>query len=245
MDFLKKFTETASETKTTENKDQSAPSEQSDLFSNAKLVADAARSRFQNDPEGKKYDNAEVAGAAGDLLEAAQTYGKLDKSSGVGSYVEKAHNYLHEYESSNTTKPKTSEEEPPKPSSEEPKSTDEYAPKELVSEETPKPEKKEEEEEEEPEKPSIEKKEEEEGGSEKAAKPTEESSEGGYAKIAEGFLEKKSSEEGGDSAAEGGIGQYAKLAQGFLSKSSDEEGSKDSGAGGNIMKLAGGFLGKK
>lgn len=41
-----------------------------------------------------------LQGAAANLLDAAQIYGKLDKTAGVGSYVEKAENYLREYETS-------------------------------------------------------------------------------------------------------------------------------------------------
>ncbi|KAL4363088.1 hypothetical protein GQ457_04G010890 [Hibiscus cannabinus] len=70
-----------------------------DLFSSAKTVADAAKSTFNN--ESDKVDKGKVAGAAADLLGAAENYGKLDKNTGVGQYVDKAENYLHEYQASN------------------------------------------------------------------------------------------------------------------------------------------------
>lgn len=109
MDFLKKLAteSTGSTTPTTENKGSSdhpqapgAPS-QSELFSSAQVVADAARASFQKEPN--KVDNAKVAGAAADLLDAAEAYGKLDTTTGIGSYVEKAENYLHQYETSHST----------------------------------------------------------------------------------------------------------------------------------------------
>ncbi|KAK8686829.1 hypothetical protein V6N13_125846 [Hibiscus sabdariffa] len=65
-----------------------------DLFSSAKTVADAAKSTFNN--ESDKVDKGKVAGAAADLLGAAEDYGKLDKNTGVGQYVDKAENYLHQ-----------------------------------------------------------------------------------------------------------------------------------------------------
>lgn len=109
MDFLKKFTESsAPKAESVDKSGAPADQSQSDLLSSAKVVAGAARSTFQKEPA--KYDNPEVAGAAADLLDAAQTYGKLDKTAGVGGYVEKAENYLREYETSNTTKPKTTAE---------------------------------------------------------------------------------------------------------------------------------------
>ncbi|XVF85852.1 hypothetical protein PTKIN_Ptkin17bG0151000 [Pterospermum kingtungense] len=79
----------------------------SDLFSSAKLVAGAAKSTFSN--EGDKVDKGKVAGAGADLLGAAQDYGKLDKDKGVGQYVEKAENYLHQYETSGKSAPTTTE----------------------------------------------------------------------------------------------------------------------------------------
>lgn len=109
MDFLKKLAteSTGSTTPTTENKGSSdhpqapGPPSQSELFSSAQVVADAARASLQKEPN--KVDNAKVAGAAADLLDAAEAYGKLDTTTGIGSYVEKAQNYLHQYETSHST----------------------------------------------------------------------------------------------------------------------------------------------
>jgi hypothetical protein len=143
MDFLKKFASEATGTNTTapattEKKDsgeQTAPS-QADLYSSAQVVAEAARSTFQKEPN--KVDNAKVAGAAADLLDAAERYGKLDSSTGIGSYVEKAENYLHQYESSHSTTPAKSTPEEPE------KKTTAPAPKETAppaeAEEATKPE---------------------------------------------------------------------------------------------------------
>ncbi|XWS34164.1 hypothetical protein CRYUN_Cryun21dG0016700 [Craigia yunnanensis] len=77
----------------------------SDLFSSAKLLAGAAKSSFSN--ESDKVDKAKVAGAAADLLDAAQDYGKLDKDKGIGQHIEKAENYLHQYETSGQPAPTT------------------------------------------------------------------------------------------------------------------------------------------
>ncbi|XVE53157.1 hypothetical protein DITRI_Ditri02bG0181500 [Diplodiscus trichospermus] len=71
----------------------------SELLSSAKLVAEAAKSAAGNETD--KIDKGKAAGAAADLLDAAQDYGKLDQEKGVGQYVEKAENYLHQYENSN------------------------------------------------------------------------------------------------------------------------------------------------
>jgi hypothetical protein len=106
MDFLKKFaSEATGESKPAAGEkkpagDSSKPS-QTDLLAKAQVVADAAKATYQKDPN-IKVDNAKTAGAAADLLDAAEKYGKLDTSTGIGSYVEKAENYLHEYESSNS-----------------------------------------------------------------------------------------------------------------------------------------------
>ncbi|WVZ24646.1 hypothetical protein V8G54_003190 [Vigna mungo] len=77
---------------------QNKPTEQSssDLLGSAKLVADAAQSTLRN--ESDKVDKAKVADAAGDLLDAAGKYGKLDGQQGIGQYVDKAADYLHQYQ---------------------------------------------------------------------------------------------------------------------------------------------------
>ncbi|XP_019166492.1 PREDICTED: nodulin-related protein 1-like [Ipomoea nil] len=66
-----------------------------DLFSSAKVVAEAAQAQLQN--KNSEIDKREVAGAAANLLDAAQKYGKLDETTGVGQYVEKAEGYLRGY----------------------------------------------------------------------------------------------------------------------------------------------------
>uniref|UniRef100_A0A1D1Z682 Nodulin-related protein 1 n=1 Tax=Anthurium amnicola TaxID=1678845 RepID=A0A1D1Z682_9ARAE len=66
----------------------------SELFSSAKLVAEAAQSCFQGGAD--KIEKGKVAGAAADLLGAASHYGKLEEK-GYGEYVEKAETYLQQY----------------------------------------------------------------------------------------------------------------------------------------------------
>ncbi|CAL0311719.1 unnamed protein product [Lupinus luteus] len=96
----------------------------SELLSSAKLVAEAAQAGLRN--ESDKVDKVKVADAAGDLLEAAEHYAKLDDQKGIGQYVDKAADYLHQYSGGATTTapPKTtttaadhSEADPPKPES--------------------------------------------------------------------------------------------------------------------------------
>lgn len=70
----------------------------SDLVHSAKVVADAAQAHFRSEPE--KFDKGEVAGAAADLLNAAAEYGKLNDTQGIGKYVDKAEDYLRQYNSS-------------------------------------------------------------------------------------------------------------------------------------------------
>ncbi|KAI4314103.1 hypothetical protein L6164_027040 [Bauhinia variegata] len=72
-----------------------APSN-SELFSSAKVIGEAAQSTFSHGTD--KIDRAKVARAAGDLLDAASKYGKLDEK-GLGKYVDKAGEYLHQYSS--------------------------------------------------------------------------------------------------------------------------------------------------
>ncbi|OIW10783.1 hypothetical protein TanjilG_27729 [Lupinus angustifolius] len=75
----------------------------SELLSSAKLVAEAAQASLRN--ESDKVDKVKVADAAGDLLEAAEKYAKLDEQKGVGQYVDKAADYLHQYSGGATTSP--------------------------------------------------------------------------------------------------------------------------------------------
>ncbi|KAL9225893.1 hypothetical protein vseg_001769 [Gypsophila vaccaria] len=80
-----------------------APKSTSELFADAKLLAEAAQTGFNKDAPG--FDKAKVAGAAEDILEATKSYGKLDETSGVGQYVDKAEGYLHKYHSSSDSTP--------------------------------------------------------------------------------------------------------------------------------------------
>ncbi|KGN51963.1 nodulin-related protein 1 [Cucumis sativus] len=110
MDFLKKLSSDATDKPEDQNPDHHKTSA-SDLLSSAKLVADAAKSSFGGGSE--SVDKGKVAGASADLLGAASDYGKLNPSEGIGSYVEKAENYLHQYEKSHSA-PHGSGSEPPK-----------------------------------------------------------------------------------------------------------------------------------
>ncbi|XP_061368024.1 nodulin-related protein 2 [Gastrolobium bilobum] len=101
----------------THNKpDEEEQHSKSDLMSSAKLVAEAAQSTFGG--ESDKVDKAKVADAAGDLLDAAGQYGKLDDQKGIGQYVDKASDYLHKYQSSSTTTTTTTPSKESKPKSE-------------------------------------------------------------------------------------------------------------------------------
>lgn len=70
-----------------------------ELLSSAKVVADAAKCAASNQSD--KIDKGKAAGAGADLLDAAAQYGKLGEK-GVGEYVRKAGDYLHQYEAKNT-----------------------------------------------------------------------------------------------------------------------------------------------
>ncbi|KAJ8547994.1 hypothetical protein K7X08_021230 [Anisodus acutangulus] len=72
-----------------------------ELFASAKMLAEAAQSQLNKD--GAKVDNKKVAEAAADVLDAAQKYGKLDETQGVGQYIEKTETYLHQYGSGTGT----------------------------------------------------------------------------------------------------------------------------------------------
>ena len=66
----------------------------SELMASAKYLAEAAQSSFSHSSD--KLDKARVAAAAGDVLAAASSYGKLEEKS-FGKYVEQAETYLHQY----------------------------------------------------------------------------------------------------------------------------------------------------
>ncbi|KAG6429764.1 hypothetical protein SASPL_107817 [Salvia splendens] len=80
-----------------------------DLFSDAKVVAEAARAQFSNEPE--KCDKAKAASSAADLLGAASEHGKLDSTQGVGKYVDQAEGYLRQYGAPKST-PAAAEDKP-------------------------------------------------------------------------------------------------------------------------------------
>lgn len=89
----------------------------SELLSSAKLLSEAAQASLRN--ESDKVDKAKVADAAGDLLDAAGQYAKLDEQKGIGQYVEKGADYLHHYKgdsapSNPSTTAPPSESHPPK-----------------------------------------------------------------------------------------------------------------------------------
>ncbi|XP_057416263.1 nodulin-related protein 2-like [Lotus japonicus] len=67
----------------------------SELLASAKVVSEASQAALRN--ESDKVDKAKAADAAGDLLDAASQYAKLDEQKGVGQYVDKAADYLHDY----------------------------------------------------------------------------------------------------------------------------------------------------
>ncbi|KAL9665075.1 hypothetical protein QQ045_020484 [Rhodiola kirilowii] len=70
----------------------------SELMSSAKLVAEAAKATMGS--KSSEVDKAKVAEAAADLLDAAEHYGKIEKTSGLGKYMDQAESYLHKYGSS-------------------------------------------------------------------------------------------------------------------------------------------------
>ncbi|XP_021910131.1 nodulin-related protein 1 [Carica papaya] len=79
----------------------------SELLSSAKVVAGAAKATLQHGTT--NIDKAKTAGAAADLLAGASHYGKLEEKS-FGKYVDKAENYLHQYETSHSTTPAAANE---------------------------------------------------------------------------------------------------------------------------------------
>lgn len=190
-----------------------------DLFSSAKVVAEAAQAQFSNQPD--KYDKDKAASAAADLLDAASDYGKLDQTQGVGKYVDQAENYLRKYGTpqSAAAPPPASGEEKPAPTA-----TETTAPEIPSGGDAGEYVKK---------------------AEEFLSKPSEAGAEAGgegeYVKKPEEFLSKLS--EGGAEA--GGAGDYLKKAEEFLGKPSDggEKGESEGGYGG-ALKAAGGFFNK-
>ncbi|KAJ9563802.1 hypothetical protein OSB04_008962 [Centaurea solstitialis] len=75
----------------------------SKLMASAKLVAESAKYATSNQSE--KIDKPKAAGAAADILDAIEKYGKFDETKGIGQYLQKAEDYLHNYEKSGTAAP--------------------------------------------------------------------------------------------------------------------------------------------
>ncbi|KAB1726108.1 hypothetical protein FNE60_30065 [Klebsiella pneumoniae] len=74
----------------------------------------------------KNIDKAKVAGAAEDLLQAAEDYGKLGET-GYGKYVDKAEEYLHKYrETTGHDPPKAGDAKPAAGSGKESKSDEKH-----------------------------------------------------------------------------------------------------------------------
>ncbi|XP_009783174.1 nodulin-related protein 2 [Nicotiana sylvestris] len=203
-----------------------------DLFSSAKVLAEAAQSQFNKDSG--KIDNKKVAAAAADVLDAAQKYGKLDETQGVGQYVEKAETYLHEYGSANpstTTDAAAAKAPAAAPDTEETKAPA-PAPAAADTEETKAPAPAPAAADTEETKPPA-----------PAAVDTEETKPPAPADTEEppapAPVPAPAPEEKGE-----GYGQYVKMAEGFL-KPGDGESAKASEGGSDYLKMAGDFLGKK
>lgn len=101
MDILSGFTKSKpaadepSHTDEPSHADKPEKHSNSDLLADAKVVAAAAQAQFSKDPE--NCDKGKAAHAAANLLDAAETYAKLDETQGVGKYVEQAEDYLRKY----------------------------------------------------------------------------------------------------------------------------------------------------
>ncbi|XP_075657849.1 nodulin-related protein 2-like [Castanea sativa] len=96
---LQKKSNTSSETrlpeeKNDQNQNQHHQPSNAELMASAKVLAEAGQTTISQGAD--KVDKTRVAGAAGDLLEAASSYGKLEQTS-YGKYVEKAETYLDQY----------------------------------------------------------------------------------------------------------------------------------------------------
>nr|XP_023900404.1 nodulin-related protein 1-like [Quercus suber]POE50808.1 nodulin-related protein 1 [Quercus suber] len=96
---LQKKSNSSSEThlpeeKNDQNQNQHQQPSNAELMASAKVLAEAGQTTISQGAG--KVDKARVAGAAGDLLGAASSYGKLEEKS-YGKYVEKAETYLDQY----------------------------------------------------------------------------------------------------------------------------------------------------
>ncbi|KAH7855031.1 hypothetical protein Vadar_020422 [Vaccinium darrowii] len=74
------------------------PQSSSELFSSAKVLAEAGQATYGQGT----VDKAKAAGAASDLLDAGCQYGKLEDGK-YGQYIGKAETYLDKYESSDNS----------------------------------------------------------------------------------------------------------------------------------------------
>ncbi|KAI3720193.1 hypothetical protein L6452_21106 [Arctium lappa] len=113
MDSVTNNIKTAAAGTTTEADPKKANPDQpssSELMSSAKLVAEAAKCATSNQTD--KIDKPKTAGAAADIVDATEKYGKFDETKGVGQYLQKAEDYLHDYEKSGAT-PSAKEAAPP------------------------------------------------------------------------------------------------------------------------------------
>lgn len=97
MDFLKKATGGNDSEKHAQG---DKPSSNSELFSSAKLVAEGAQSAIGGEYD--KVDKGKVAGAGANILDASSKYGKLEEKS-YGKYVDKAEDYLHNYQNTHSS----------------------------------------------------------------------------------------------------------------------------------------------
>ncbi|KAF3944018.1 hypothetical protein CMV_029475 [Castanea mollissima] len=77
-----------------QNQHQHHKPSNAELMASGKVLAGAGQTTVSQGAG--KVDKARVAGAAGDVLEAASGYGKLEEKS-YGKYVEKAETYLDQY----------------------------------------------------------------------------------------------------------------------------------------------------
>ncbi|KAM6548381.1 hypothetical protein CsatB_020057 [Cannabis sativa] len=82
-----------------QHQNQQHPSSK-ELLSSAKLMAEAAQTAASHGFG--QVDKGKTAGAAADLLDAGSKYGKLEEKS-FGKHVEKAEDYLRQYETKNST----------------------------------------------------------------------------------------------------------------------------------------------
>ncbi|KAL4639625.1 hypothetical protein ACB092_03G232000 [Castanea dentata] len=77
-----------------QNQHQHHKPSNAELMASGKVLAEAGQTTVSQGAG--KVDKARAAGAAGDVLEAASGYGKLEEKS-YGKYVEKAETYLDQY----------------------------------------------------------------------------------------------------------------------------------------------------